>query len=167
MLAAGPGVLTGGHFAFEAKGVAAPMHVSDVYGLENPTGGGESLRLAVCEPVFDGVPVPLEIAIQVISGKKLDGEMVPGRLRQIAWKEGKPIAAVLGVGRALGVLDNLRMTFPDCGALPGEAYAKVTACGGDGEESGTGDGRTWICTVRLTSLAPTLATALEALRGGG
>ena len=129
--AAGKGVLTGEHFAFEAKGVVAPMDVSDIFGLEAEEGSDATpLRLPACDLAFADLPQLLPIEVHVLSGKKLDAGVVSGHFCKMAWKERRPIAALAAVTQTLHVLDNVKITFPGCDALPGEAYAKITACGG-------------------------------------
>ena len=157
--AAGEGVRTGEHFSFEAKGVVEPLQVSDIRGLEASAEIGlPALHLPAVELAFEDLPAPVAIDVHVLSGKKLDGGTIPGHFHKLAWRDGRPIAAQAGVTGHFGVLDNIKITFPDCDALPGEAYAKVTACAEDGDASGRMNS-----TLRLTSLAPVLATALEAL----
>jgi len=119
--AVGAELKLGDELQLGAKGFREPVKVCEVLGI----GGRHNLVLPARSEELRCLVREIPIAIDVIEGKHVAGESTEGKLVALSMGE-----AAISAARALERLSNLRLRLTGLNGviIPGDLYAKVTAC---------------------------------------
>jgi class 3 adenylate cyclase len=121
--AAGPELELGDELQLGAKGFREPVVVYELLGM----GGKHQILLPARSEELRSLVREIPITIEVIEGKHLAGDSAEGKLVALSMGE-----AAISSERTLERLANLRVRFTGLNGviIPGDLYAKVTACEG-------------------------------------
>jgi class 3 adenylate cyclase len=119
--AVGAELKLGDELQLGAKGFREPVKVCELLGI----GGRHNLVLPARSEELRSLVREIPIAIDIIEGKRVAGESTEGKLVALSMGE-----AAISAAKALERLSNLRLRLTGLNGviIPGDLYAKVTAC---------------------------------------
>jgi adenylate cyclase len=119
--AIGSGLKLGDELQLGAKGFREPVTVYELLGI----GGKHNLDLPARSEEFRSLVREIPIKIDVIEGKHVSGDSIQGKLVALSMVE-----AAISAAKTLERLANLRLRLTGLNGviIPGDLYAKVTAC---------------------------------------
>jgi len=119
--AVGAELKLGDELQLGAKGFREPVTVCELLGI----GGKHNLVLPAPSEELRSLVREIPITIDVIEGKHVSGDSIEGKLVALSMGE-----AAISSAKALERLANLRLRFTGLNGviIPGDLYAKVTAC---------------------------------------
>ncbi len=119
--AVGAELKLGDELQLGAKGFREPVTVYELLGI----GGGHNLLLPARSEEIRTLVREIPITIDVIEGKHVSGDSIEGKLVALSMGE-----AAISSAKVMERLANLRLRFTGLNGviIPGDLYAKVTAC---------------------------------------